>query len=378
MADDLNAGAQAPAMEQAAQVSTPAPESVENSAPTPVDNDAELREIWERHEKGVTAREQTRDEHGRFTRPEAEKAEAVAPNEPGDKAIPEGQESPDTSEVQPEPQQTVPAIEPPVSWSREAREHWSKIPAEAQQVIAQREREAHAQISQLGQQFKAVEPVANVLKQNADVFQRRGVPFDQGVAALISAQRELDRDPYSAIQFIAQTAGIDLSVFANGNGSSQSPEVASLQHQLAQAMQEVTQLKQRVLTREEQEQTALLHQAEQEIQSFQSEKQIDEATMDAMVDRVAWYSQNNPNLTVRQKLEKAYEDVVWTDPQRRQAMIEKELTAKRAEAEKAAREKSEKARKAGSVNVRSTPVNSARAVDNDAELKAIWERARAS
>jgi len=363
-------GADAPAMPDAASTPAPATEAT-------LDND--LDAIWNAHEKGVTASEQTRDESGRFAKPEgqsepAEPEPAKAEGEPDS----EGQ-SPDAGKVEPAQQQTAPAIEPPVSWSKEAKEHWAKIPAEAQQVIAQREREAHSYISQLGAQVKTVEPVVNVLKQNADLFEKRGVSFGEGVAALVEAQRKFERDPVGAIQFFAQQAGVDLSMFANGeSGSSQSPIVASLQSQLADAQRQISELSTQFRSTREEQEAARIQSAEQEIAAFQAEKQIDDATADAMYDRVAFYTQNHPEMSIRQRLEKAYEEIQWLDPNRRQMMLEKELTAKREAEEKAKREAAEKAQKARAVNVKSSPVASAQKVNLDHELEAIWNRARAS
>lgn len=369
------------------EMPTGAPPVSENTAPAPetgqteINLDSDLNKIWDAHEKGLSGDDRPRDEHGRFAKAAGEGDESqpgdppLAEREQQDEGDPAKEDSGDQSpktEVEGEPAQAQ-AIAPPMSWSKEAREHWAKIPVEAQQVIAQREVEAHRYISQLGEQVKSAEPLLGVLKQNADVFQRRGVSFEQGVAALIEAQRSLERDPISAIQYFARSAGVDLSMFANADGySGQSPEVAALQNQLSAAMRQIDELSGTVHAREQNEQAAQLQQAERELLAFQSEHSIDESTLDAIVELAAMYGQTMPAATIRQRLDKALEDWTWTDPQRRQAAIEKEFAVKREAEEKALREKAEKAAKAKAVNVKSSPVATHVNVDVDAELERIW------
>ena len=105
--------------------------------------------------------EPLRGADGKFASREPKEPETVEPEAAPVEAKTNDQNVPDAEKAEP----ATPAIDPPVSWSREMREKWTGLPPEAQQYIAQRESEAHSQISRLGQQVKAIEPVVKTLEQ---------------------------------------------------------------------------------------------------------------------------------------------------------------------------------------------------------------------
>lgn len=64
-----------------------------------------------------------------------------------DGAADENPPSADDEGDAPEPEETLPAIEPPLSWTKEQREHWTKLPRETQQYLQSREQQRDAEVN---------------------------------------------------------------------------------------------------------------------------------------------------------------------------------------------------------------------------------------
>ena len=130
--------------------------SVTESAPAPVETTAEAPkaesfDIDAELSKAYDDITQPRDESGKFAsdNPQEAPADTNSEGKPSDEA--------------PEPV-VKSAIEAPISMPSALKEEWAKVPPAAQEWIAKRETESHRQITQLGQQLKAYEPIGNVVK----------------------------------------------------------------------------------------------------------------------------------------------------------------------------------------------------------------------
>lgn len=192
----------------------------------------------------------------------------------------------------------------------------------------------------------------------------------------MEAQRQLDRDPVASIAHIAKVYGVDLASFSNQDGSqgNQSPQVASLLSQNQYLEQKISQLEQLVMTREqresEQTQTRLLN----TVETFLKDHPMDDALQAEVATHVEVIRRINPELSEIDTLKTAYERAMWSNPTYRQQIIAKEAATKAA---KEAEEKSKAAaaaRKAGSVNVRSSSANARQVKTLDDELADIYDR----
>jgi hypothetical protein len=254
-------------------------------------------------------------------------------------------------------QQAASSIAPPHSWSAEAKAKWATVPPELQTVIAKRETEAHEAITRAGQQIKMFEPMARVIEQNADTFRRNNLAPQDGVERLLAVEQWLATDPASAIGEIARAYGVDLQRL-NGDqpaatdgtrqGTQPDPLVSTLQSQLAATAKEVNQLKS-YLTAQQRTQ----HETEQ----FALDRQIADFAKD----------QKHPHFeTVRKTMAKlmeaddglsmadAYERATYAIPETRQRIL---ADQRKTDEDKTAKEKAARldaAKKAGTVNVKST------------------------
>ncbi len=338
------------------------PEAAQEAPQTPVGPslDEVLSQTYDK-----ASGEPLRGPDGKFVSKEPETVEEAVEAAPVE-AQAEDQTSPEAETPEP----AAPAIEPPVSWSREMRDKWSALPPEAQQYIAQRESEAHSQISRLGQQVKAFEPVAKVLEQYKGTFERNGRDFVSGVEALLIAQSMIDENPRAAIYEIARSVGVDLGAEPLQNESLPSREVLALQaevrelkHQIAETRTDVVSSKQR-----EQEQQSAALQAE--ITALGEKLPYFNEVREHMARIVNAYQLDEQGWPVSKIIEWAYDkatrldDNVWSK-------IQAERKAKEA-AE--AKKKAEDAKRVGSLNVKTSTAARPAARSIDDALAAEFDR----
>lgn len=213
-----------------------------SSTPAPsLDNDASLEALYDKI-AGVEAPAEAAP-------PEA----AAAPNP----------DQPQTGEIEPD---ITPAIDAPMSWSADKKAMWSSIPPEVRPYIAQREMEAHQQISRMGQEVARYRPYGELIEAKQEVFDRNGFNAIDGLNRLFEAQERLEQDPLQGLAAIAQSFGIDLAA-AFGGQPGQQMDPNAVPPQVQQLTQTVRQLEQKLAQRENTERA----QAERDTQARREE-----------------------------------------------------------------------------------------------------------
>lgn len=304
-----------------------------------------------------------RDEAGKFTA-----AETPQPEQ-------EIQDQPQTEVKEPE----VPAIQPPVSWSAEAKEVWAALPPAAQEYVAKREREAHEQISRQGQELSQLQPLRQTVEQNADVFQRNNVSPDQGIALLLNAERRLAQDPYAAIAEIAQSYGVDLGAYS----ANQQPGTVehALRQQIISLEQRLNETSSRIEQREALEAQTQQKTVMSEIEKFATGKsdwaELEEDILAELIGMGANIDAGIlPDMSAQDRLAKAYERAQRNNPQvweKKQAEIRKAEDEKRvAEAQKRA----EDAKRSKVVNINSQAASGKSISTMDDDLRVAFRKAQ--
>ena len=127
-----------------------------------------------------------RDETGKFT---ARAPEKVEPAEPVSE--PEGTEAVETApqEAETEPADNSTAIDPPASWTAEAKEHFAQLTPELQRYVAQRESEREKGISQKLNESTAAQKAAQAAIEAAQAERNQSQALLQAASQYIS---ELD------------------------------------------------------------------------------------------------------------------------------------------------------------------------------------------
>ncbi len=361
--------ANAGAIASASETPSPAPSTPSEQTPSPEANeaaiDADLQAIWAKNNP-------TRDESGKFKSNSLEAPAAETQSEATGETKTEGH----TQEAGKVEQAGKPAIDPPSSWSREVREKWASLPPDVQEYVARRESESHSQITRLGQTARAAEPLLNVIEQNRELFSRRNVQPEQGVAALLNAQRKLDENPVAAIGWLAQQYGVDLSMFANADGSqsAQSPQVAMLQAEIASMRQQLAETSSTVRQTQAERQANELARHQSAVDAFLNGKSLTESDESELVVLIASERQFNPGKNAEQLLQDAWETFQARSPERRQKMIEQQISQAQAKRDEEAKKKATEAKKLASINVRSTPATSPNAKTMDDTLQEISRR----
>lgn len=262
---------------------------------------------------------------------------------------PEGAEDTDQpSEDDAEPVEETPAIVAPDSWSAEMKEQWASLPAPAQEYVAQREKEAHSQISRMGQELSQWKPIAELRDKTQHLFDRQGVDFKSGLERLLHAQSVLDQNPLQGIAAIAQTYGVDLAqAFGGQPQQAVNPEFARLQQELNQAKAVLTNQQREDMARKAREERELSTWAAQQVEAWRGDKEY--------LDEVQPIMQKLLEAGVATDLDDAYQTAIYRHPEVRakiEAAKQAEIEAKsRAEQEKALKE----AKRAARINTGDRP-----------------------
>jgi hypothetical protein len=220
------AAPEAPAIDTAPPaVGSPPPEVAKEEPKLSLDDT--LSAAWDKAQTGVD-----RGDNGKF----------VAKDKPADTPEPELAVQPTPEPVEP----AKPAIDAPQSWTAEAKAHWAKLPPEAQDYILKRESEAHKAITSQGDRLKSFETLDKLLSDYRDDFARHAVAPDQGIRALLEAQRMFDQHPLAAATTLLAQRGIDLRAILSGQAQAPTsdPMVGQLQQKLSKLEQELSQYKQ--------------------------------------------------------------------------------------------------------------------------------------
>ena len=332
-------------METAADAgSTPASESI--VAPeTPVVEtnktpslDEGLRDVWNKHNPD-------RETNGRFLAKNSTEQAAEAPQ------VKENADQTADAVVE----QAKPAFDIPTSWSAEMKAKLASLPPEHAEVIkyaAQRDKEQGDAIARAGQQVKAFEPIGKVIEQFSHVFQKNGLQPHEGIARMMAVNEMLEANPEAAVREIAKAYGVNLQGNAEQNASPDNPRIAELEARLAKAESHLTaQQRQRI----NDDNAALAR----EIADFAKDKPHFEAVRKVM----AGLMQSG----AAESMKDAYEQAIYADPTIRQSL---QADAQKAAEDKRKAEEAErlaKAKKAGAVNVKSSPSasNGPRTMDDD-------------
>ena len=344
----------------------PVTQTPEPTETTPVDLDAELGKVYDNANI-------PRSEDGKFASRNPE-GDTPAQTLQEDKVL-EGKPEGEAVEMA-----KTPSIDAPNFLPSELKAHWATVPPAVQEYVAKRETEAHKAITQLGQQVKAYEPFAKIVESNRDLFQnhRRNVQPEIAINALLQAQRELDRDPVRSIAMIAQTYGVDLSMFGNQSGeeSNQSPQLASLNSRIEDLMARNAQLERLVLSREEREAQANQQSLAALIEDFAKANPIDDELEPSLVAQIHALNMTHPHLSQKEKLAMAYEQAKWANPALRQKIIAQERAALEAKKAKEQAELATKAKSASKLNVRSSPGDMKPVRTLDDVLSETYDRAQ--
>lgn len=248
----------------------------------------------------------------------------------------------------------------PQSWQREVAErHWRGLPGDLRGYVHSREKQAHDRITGLGQELKQAQEAAQQYQKLTGVFDEwkpylpEGVGHDVAVQHLLAAQRMFAEKPQDAVRMFMEDAGIDpVSMLPDEYRI----HVEGLQRQLHEM------------------QTA---EVQKTVEGFTKDKPYYEEIRQDVIQEILTLRKQAPGLDHATVMQLAHDRVVERsglkarlDAERKAEETAKQL-AEATEAAKKQREESARhvkaARRAASINVRSTPANyrAPRTLDDD-------------
>ena len=302
----------------------------EHGAPVETDyhlpgNDGSSAEIGD----GTPAGDRERDENGRVKKADAAPAHGDAAASPD-----AGKQNSGTDEPNGKADQGSNSDGPPPGWPADAKAEWSKLPPAIQAAVVKRERENNEGGRLWSEEKRHYEELVSPLREAA---QRRGIEEREGIRRLIAAQDALDRNPVGAIQWLAQSYGVDLTKLANAAQAAPrvDPALQTLHHELSQ-------LKQTLSAREDAE-------IQSEISSFAKDKPYFGEVRQTMARLLEAGEADS--------LEDAYDKAVWALPAVREKLLADREAQRDAERRHKATTQVTKARSAA-VSTTGSPVGS--------------------
>lgn len=286
-------------------------------------------------------------------------------------------------EQKPEPPK-APAIPPPNSWSADAKAKWSNLPPDMQQFIAKREAESHAAISDLGSKAKAFDSLHEVIAPHLDRIKGYNEQPATYVRNLFTADQMLERDPAGFIRHVAQLKGIDLASlsdpFAQQDPLTSQWEARerAFQAEIQGLRQQLEQIGQKVVGREQAERQSQLNYYTKMIDDFAATKaDWSDIGEQALAFAMQSVQADNPDLPPQDVIQQAYERARWANPATRQKLLTEQQAEAEAKRLEAAKHAASQAKRAGAINVNGSMPQKGRASLDD-DLRAIYRRNHAN
>ncbi|TCL70542.1 hypothetical protein [Rhizobium sp. BK251] len=195
--------------------------------------------------------DRARNERGQFTRADdtvttGAVAKPVSDADPGtDKPI----QQPSTA-----------AVEPPKTWSADAKAEFATLSPAVQQAVLKREREMDEGGHRWSEEKRRYEETLAPIRAAS---QRNGVDEREGLNRLVAANDFLERSPAEAIQWLAKAYGVDL-----GNLNAQPQAQQHADPALSHLWSEVSSLKSNLADRQRREEEAAQRDTVSEIEKF--------------------------------------------------------------------------------------------------------------
>ena len=285
----------------------------------PIDRRAMLEEQLEAAERGEPIETKTRDESGRFAKPEP----------------------------QPEVEDEEPPVwrRPPASWKKDFHEVWQKADPKMQEYAWQREEQMRAGVEPLLSKAQFADAMQEAISPYMNTIQGLGLQPEKAVAALMEADHKLrNSDPQTKMQYfmqLAQSYGINL-----GGMQGQAPTAApnSVDPMVYQLQNELNKVRGEVMGWKQQQEMVENQTLLSEINQFSLKADHFEEVRPTMIQLL--------QSGVAQTLDEAYDKAIRLDP----TLFEQTLKAKQAEeSAKQAKEANRVAKtaRAAAVSVRS-------------------------
>lgn len=234
----------------------------------------------------------------------------------------------------------------PAGWTPEDAVGFDALAEPVRKAIHAREDQFHKGLETFRGEAAFAAPLRAALAPHMDTITAGGATPEQAVSYLFEINHRISTgttaQKVDTFKHLIQVSGLKLEDF--GIGSDPDDQAPYVDPEVVRLREETEQIKLQLQAQERNEKLALRQRSEQELDSFLAATPGAETLMNEML----------PFLRSGLTLQQAHEKAVWLNPVTRQAKIDADAKAKADLATKAAAEKVEAARKASSVNVKSS------------------------
>lgn len=276
---------------------------------------------------------------------------------------------------------TPPPLEPvlsaPAHFPAELRAEWGNMPETAQKAVADHISSQHAKFGEQGRELESYKGTRDVVKEFNEYFDGTKASYkpDEAMRYLFNLQRSMDADPLNTLLQVADTYGLRKHLTQPTDATK---ELAALRQTVLELRNQAPEDIDSKVTQ------ALDHRDSlKAITDFADSKEFFadvEAQMPAFIEIAK--GELGDNQTPTALMEAAYNMAVEALPSVRAKRDAAKEAAEKLAAEKAAPapdpKRTEKARKAASINVKSTSTGQGHQMSEDEALSAAYDRARAN
>lgn len=231
------------------------------------------------------------------------------------------------------------AIEPPVSWSAQAKAEFAKVPPIVQREILKREADIAKGLDERTAKLKGYAPIEAALEPIRQQLELNGLDPASWIRRVAAAELYLQRNPAEAIQWLAKQYGVNLAAPQQpAEDEYVDPQVAALKSKLDQL---TGYLQQTAVA----QQHAMTGQLQSQIEAFRADPAhtyFEEARQD-----MAALIQTGRATDLKQ----AYDMAIWARPDLRTKIMASERAAEEAKRKAEAEKRASAARKAGATNL---------------------------
>lgn len=315
---------------------------------------------WEAKEESEDATEAEEDDDSEEREATSDEKQAKA----GDKQEAEQTEDAKAeadAEEKPEEDKLEP-IDAPHSWKTEDKEVFTKLPRDAQEIIARRETERDKQISDMGREGAGMRQVA---ERWQPYFQSLNTTPEQAFDYLLRAEAALrhgtPEQKQAAINKIAADYKISLPATTpqHDNGATDEESDPIMQQYVAPIQEQLKQVTDRLNSREQSEvETATLNQVNA-IQAFSEEKtdagELAHPYFDDVFDDMVRLAAGDRAQGRTPDLKDLYERAAWSNPTTREKMMASQRTTAAASETREQRTQKVEAKKKAGASVTGSP-----------------------
>lgn len=235
------------------------------------------------------------------------------------------------------------ALQPLERWSDDVKSKFSTLDRTLQQFLLDRHSELEGDYTkktqEIGETKRRYEKVDEVLKPYDEIAKRQGVDLAPHIASALQLYMNVQRDPVSVVRnYVLANKLTPQQLGLVGADPNEDPAIGALRNQLEQTQRELANLRQGQVQQADSQLT-------DQIRAFKDAKDEAGALKHPYFDKVRLLMA--PLVEQGKSLDDAYNDVVWTIPEHRQAQEKAALEKAQAEAKKEAdKARMEKVRKA--------------------------------